>query len=247
MIINEIKNKHFPNLEPVKEIMDIFIPNIIEGVPNRNGFIWVLAGAGGTGKTNVLLNFFKNNHLYRNKFANIFYICPESSFLSVEDHPFEEHSQDKIFHELNGEVLDEIYNKLKEIKIENKEEIYDEYQYNICIIDDHADALKNADVQKKLNQMLIKSRHLSCAFIFTLQSYFYFPKSLRKQITDISIFKPQNAEEWESITKELLHIKKKEDIETLYNYIFDKPYTHLDIDTKRNKYYKNFNLLNIHK
>jgi hypothetical protein len=31
----------------------------------------------------------------------------------------------------------------------------------------------------------------------------------------------------------------------LYDYCFDKPYQHLDIDTKENKIYKNFNLLQI--
>lgn len=246
MIITELKNKQFPTLEPVKEIMNIKIPDIIDGVPNRNGFIWVLAGSGGSGKSSLLLNFFANNNLYRGKFANIFYICPQSSFLSVQNHPFSEHSPEKIYHDLNEEVLGEINEKLKQIKIENTEDMYDEYQYNCVVIDDMADALKDAGIQKKLNQMLIKARHLSCAFIFTLQSYYYFPKILRKQITNITIFKPKNSEEWESIAKELLHLKK-DDASIIYDYVFDKPYQHLDIDTINDKLYKNFNLLEIHK
>jgi hypothetical protein len=31
----------------------------------------------------------------------------------------------------------------------------------------------------------------------------------------------------------------------LYDYCFDKSYQHLDIDTKENKIYRNFNLLQI--
>ena len=246
MIITEVKNKQFPTLEPVKEIMDIKIPDIIDGVPNRNGFIWVLAGSGGTGKTNLLLNFFSNKNLYRGKFANIFYVCPQSSFLSVQNHPFSEHTPEKIYHELNEDVLGEINEKLKQIKIENTEDMYDEYQYNAVIIDDMADALKDAGIQRKLNQMLIKARHLSTAFIFTLQSYYYFPKILRKQITNITIFKPKNTEEWESIAKELLHLKK-DDASNIYDYVYDKPYQHLDVDTINDKLYKNFNLLEISK
>lgn len=242
MIINEIKNNEFPNLEPIKEKMDLYIPDIIDGVPNRNGFIWVLTGSGGSGKSSLLLNFFKNKDLYRGKFANIFYICPQSSYLSVKDHPFEKHNPEKIFHELTEDVLDDIYHKLREIKTENMELPKDDYQYNICIIDDMADQLKDSTIQKKLNQMLIKARHLSCAFIFTLQSYYYYPKLLRKQITNITIFKPKNAEEWESIAKELLHFKK-DDALLVYEYIFDKPYNHLDLDTTNGKVYKNFNLL----
>lgn len=253
--ITEEHNKSIPKFEPIKEIMKIHIPDIIEGVPNRNGFIWVITGSGGSGKTSMLLNFFKTNKLYKHKFSNIFYICPQSSFLSVANHPFSKHDESRIFHELNEDVLDDIYTELREIKKNNVDALSDsnsrtksleDYQYNCCIIDDFADSMKNPDVQKKLNEMLIKARHLSCAFIFTLQSYFYYPKILRKQITNITIFSPRNVEEWESIAKEILHMKK-EQADILREYVFDAPYNHLDIDTLSETLYKNFNKLSIKK
>jgi len=71
-----------------------------------------------------------------------------------------------------------------------------------------------------------------------------FPKVLRKQITNATIFKPNNNEEWASINEELLNMSKPNLIQ-LYDYCFDRPYQHLDIDTKENKTYKNFNLLDI--
>ena len=37
----------------------------------------------------------------------------------------------------------------------------------------------------------------------------------------------------------------KDDSLILFNYCFDKVYTHLDVDTVKNIYYKNFNLLEI--
>lgn len=246
MEITEIQNTQIPKFEPIKEIMNIHIPDIVDGIPNRNGFIWVITGSGGSGKTSMLLNFFKTKQLYKHKFSNIFYICPQSSFLSVANHPFSKHDESRIYHELNEDVLDNIYSELKEIKRENVEADKEDYQYNCCILDDFADSMKNIDVQKKLNQMLIKARHLSCAFIFTLQSYYYFPKTLRKQITNISIFKPKNAEEWASMAKEILHMNK-DDAAKLYDYVFNEPYSHLDIDTLNDKLYKNFNLLEIKK
>lgn len=246
MEITEEHNKSIPRFEPIKEIMSIRIPDIVDGIPNRNGFIWVITGSGGSGKTSMLLNFFKSKQLYKHKFSNIFYICPQSSYLSVANHPFEKHDSSRIFHELNENVLDDIYNELKDIKRDNVEADKSDYQYNCVIIDDMADALKDSDIQKKLNQILIKARHLSCAFIFTLQSYHYFPKILRKQITNITIFKPKNNEEMESIAKEILHMKK-DDAAILYDYVFNEPYSHLDIDTLTDILYKNFNKLIIHK
>jgi hypothetical protein len=96
----------------------------------------------------------------------------------------------------------------------------------------------------QLNKMVIKARHLACSFIFTLQSFYYFPKILRKQITYITIFKPKNYFEFESLATELLNLKK-DDALKLFDYVFDEPYQHLDICTVTNKYYKSFNPLQL--
>ena len=75
-----------------------------------------------------------------------------------------------------------------------------------------------------------------------MQSYYYFPKILRKQITYITIFRPKNIEEWYSLSKELFNMNQ-DDALKLYDYVYAAPYTHLDVDTVSNIYYKNFNLL----
>jgi hypothetical protein len=92
--------------------------------------------------------------------------------------------------------------------------------------------------------MLIKARHLNTSFIFTLQSYVYMPKILRRQLTSATIFRPRNSEEWSVIREEILQMKE-DDAKKIFDYVFDEPYQHLDVDTFENKYYKNFNLLNI--
>ena len=127
-----------------------------------------------------------------------------------------------------------------------KTELYDEdeIRYSCIIVIDFADVLKQKDIEKVLNMMLIKARHLRCAFIFTLQSYYYFPKILRKQLTYITIFKPKNIEEWFSISNELLNLNKDDGLK-LYNYVFDENYNHLDLDTVQNLIYKNFNILEL--
>jgi predicted AAA+ superfamily ATPase len=114
--INEIENKEMPKQKPVKEVMNKFIPNISDElhIPYRNGFIYVLTGSGGSGKTSLMLNLFKSKVLYRNKFNNIFYFTPESSFLSVEKHVFDGH--DKLYHTIDGEALLKVYDQLEDIK-----------------------------------------------------------------------------------------------------------------------------------
>ena len=116
-----------------------------------------------------------------------------------------------MYHELTSEILLSVYDQLCELK-EGKDKTDsdddDEVEYNCIILDDWANDLKNKDIQKVLNMMLIKARHLRCAFIFTLQSYYYFPKTLRKQITNITIFKTKNVAEFDSIAHELLNLNQ---------------------------------------
>lgn len=236
--IDEFKNDELPIQKPIKEIMNVKIPNLINGIPNRNGFIWLVTGSGGSGKTSMLLNFFKNKQLYRCKFDHIYYFCPEASFLSVEKHPFSHH--DKVYHELTADNLNSVYDQVSDIK-----EKADEPEYNLVFIDDFADKMKDKDIVKVLSKFLVKTRHLQTAFIFTLQSYYLFPKQLRKIISNITIFKPKNFQEWESICKEMFDMNK-DDALTLFHYVYNEQYQHLDVDLVENVYYKNFNMLKLH-
>ena len=240
MNINEINSGLSIN-NPIKERMDIYLNNVNRNIPSRNGFIYALCGSGGSGKSSLLLNMFKSLKFYRKKFDNIWYITPQSSFLSVEKHPFERHK--KIFHELSVELLNNIYEELNELK-ENAIAEGLPLENNCIVIDDMANNLKDNDLIIFLNKMIIKARHLNCCFVFTLQSYYLLDPRIRKQLTNISIFKPKNTREWLNISEELLNMDKKNQLQ-LYDYVFNKEYNHLDIDTVENKIYKNFNLLEI--
>jgi ABC-type dipeptide/oligopeptide/nickel transport system ATPase component len=225
----------------IKEKMNINIENINQNLAHRNGFVLALVGSGGSGKSSLLLSMFKSTKFYKRKFHNIFLFSPLSSYLSVEKHPFENHNN--VYHELTIKKLETIYNELNDLK-ENSINDNTAIENSIIIIDDFANALKDYDLAVYLNKMIIKARHLSCCFIFTLQNYYLLPMTIRKQITNVSIFKPKNKKEWDTISDELLNMNK-EDTLKIYNYVFDEPYTHLDIDTLTNKLYKNFNLLEI--
>jgi ABC-type dipeptide/oligopeptide/nickel transport system ATPase component len=238
MLISELKND-LPSIKPVKEIMSLYIDGINKNIPNRNGFIYALIGSPGSGKSSLLLSLFRSRNYYKNKFNHIYLITPESSFLSVKNHPFEKHT--KVFHDLNSEILDNIYNELVEIKKECLENEF-EFEHACIIIDDFASDLKDKELIKSLKQLLIKSRHIGCSFIFTLQAYNLFPLVLRKLLTNISLFKPKNKIELESVRKELINLNEQ-DTTDLMNYVFNMEYNHLDIDTNNNNLRKNFNLL----
>ena len=238
MLITELKND-LPKISPVKEIMSIYIDKINPNIPNRNGFIYALIGSPGSGKSSLLLSLFRSKNYYKNKFNHIYLITPESSFLSVKDHPFKDHS--KVYHELNSQVLENIYNELVEIKKDCLDNNY-EIEHACVIVDDFASELKDKELIRALKQLLIKSRHIGCSFIFTLQAYNLFPLVLRKLLTNITLFKPKNKIELDSVRRELINLNETDTIE-LINYIFSEEYSHLDIDTITNILRKNFNKL----
>lgn len=225
----------------IKEKMDINIENININIPHRNGFVYAIVGSGGSGKSSMLLSMFKSTKFYRKKFDNIYLFTPRSSYLSVDKHPFENHNN--VYHELTIKELENIYQELNDLK-ENSINDNIAIENSIIIIDDFANALKDNDLTIFLNKMIVKARHLACCFIFTLQNYYLLPLTIRKQITNVSIFKSKNKKEWEAFSNEMLHMNKEDNLK-LYNYVYDQPYTHLDIDTLNNKLYKNFNLLEI--
>ena len=243
MKITEIKND-LPKTKALKEIMEIHVPNIDKNLPSKNGSIYAIIGAPGSGKSNLLFStLFKNLNYYRSKFDNLYLITPESSFLSLQKHPFKDHN--KVFHELDKATLEVIFDEILEYK---KQALEDDrpIEHSCIIIDDFADGLKDKDIIMSLKKLLIKSRHINCFFIFTLQAYNLFPLVLRKLITNITLFKPKNNVETESISAELLDMGRDE-FQELTNFIYDEPYNHLDYDTNTMELRKNYNLLEIQK
>ena len=234
--IIEIENNELKLGKPIQETMSVFIPDIDPNlnIPCRNGFHAVFCGSGGSGKSSLMMNLIKGP--YKKKFDNIYYFCPQVSFSSVKNHPFKKH--DKVFHDFTVSALSEIYKELEEKKEEKANE------YSLIILDDLADCLKNNDVQVLMNKMMIKSRHLQVSWIISLQAYYYFPKQLRRQITNFILFQSKSIDEFQSLAKELFNMNS-DDALTLYNYVFDANYNHLDVDTVTNTYYKNFNLLEL--
>jgi len=238
--IAEEENKEIAKQKPIKEKMNIYLDDIPEGISRKNGMIYCITGSGGSGKSSLFLSQFRKNGAYHRKFDHLYYFCPMVSFESVQNHPFKKH--DKVYHEFNAEALEELYDELKK----RKEETEDDQEYSMVIIDDFASSLKDKDILKILNQMFLKARHLNCSFVLLVQVWNYIPLILRKQVTYATIFKPRSGEEFESIRKELLQMKQ-EDAEKVFDYCFNEPYQHLDIDAFEGKLYKNFNLLKIKK
>ena len=87
--IEEIDNPHNKKMKPIREKQDIYLDVINQNISRRNGMVNIYTGSGGSGKSSLMLNQFKDKNQYKKVFNNIYYFCPSASFNSVAKHPFE--------------------------------------------------------------------------------------------------------------------------------------------------------------
>jgi len=229
-----------PKTKPVFENFGVYIDDIHESLPRYNGTIYGIIGKGGSGKSSLFLSLFNSTNFLKCKFDEVHYIINEGSYNSVKNNPFKDH--DKIHHELSASLLYEIYDdaiERKEESLQNKNPL----EYTCIIIDDFGSELKDPNIQHALNTILNVARHAGLYVVLICQTYKMMPSFLRRILTNVSIFRPNN-EEWEMICKEVL-LKKRDTCTGIYNYVFDKLYNHMDINLKTGEIRKNFNLLEI--
>ena len=108
--IELIPNPHNKKMKPIKEKQGIYLDVINQNISRRNGMVCVYTGSGGSGKSSLMLNQFKDKNQYKKVFNNIYYFCPSASFNSVDKHPFEK--LPNVYHTLDVATLSEIYEEL---------------------------------------------------------------------------------------------------------------------------------------
>lgn len=248
MIIEEHINTALKKLKPIKEHQDVIIPGIdTPNIPKRNGFICALSGAPGTGKSSLLYSMLKSPAFYKGKFNHIDLFVPEASYLSIKDHPLR--GLKTIHHDLTASDLDEYYKSKAALRKENMAEDYPT-EYSLLIIDDFGDRLRDEAVVVALKRILVKSRHICTACFICIQGYMHLDARIRGLLTNCILFKPTSAREWSVFQKEMLANLTKDEGVALQRYIYDEPFSHLDIDTKEPErtgsfICKNFNRLSL--
>lgn len=207
--------------------------------PNRS-FFMSITGKAGSGKSSFFLNSIKSSkkdyRVYRNQFNHIEIIMPKTSFKSVEK-IFEYHDEDKIHHELTGELLERLHDK-----IEARSE---EDESTLLIIDDFSSSLRLKDVELELFKLASNRRHLRMSIMIIQHGILSLNPRLRKLLTHLVMFKTTNKKEREAL-EELLPLDNKQEYIELYEYVWDKPYEFLMVDLEKGRdkgLFKSLNLI----
>jgi len=239
MNISEIENNI--KLTIPTFLCDKALGDIPQPFPSQN-FFMVFSAPPRSGKTSLSISLLttKNNKksgkksIYRNVFDNIIVVMPKNSMKSLKTNPFENLDDDKVYHDLDYETLENIYGQILDYASEDEQ--------TLLFLDDVATSLKDNEILKFLNTMVCNRRHLKLSIMLLTQYLNSIPLLLRKNISHLSLFKLGNKKEYKSVYEELIPSDKTQ-FEQIVKYAFQKPHDNLFLDILNNKYYRNFNLL----
>lgn len=243
----EIDDTPYTNLKNIKMSCDnpLCTRRPIHAPFPNSSFFMMIVGSPGSGKTTFLFNMLQKQKkptpsIYYKVFKNITYVCPPNSRSTVENNPLSDLAEDAIFDELSYEVQDKI--------IENKEE-YEaspkKHYKQLLIVDDCSAFLKDKTNVKILSELSKNRRHLGLSIIILTQDIVDVPKTVRRQINQLIMFKPPNNTDLDILRKEFVNLKKG-DFEELSRFVFRDKHDNLFVNKDSNEMFRNLQKLTIH-
>ena len=192
----------------------------------------VLLGPSGSGKTVLLVSMILD--IYRDCFARI-YIWSPSVFVDHSWEPVKKYIEKdlKINTEKEKVYFDEYHHEDLEKVIDTQYKLIDhmkkqEYKklYNILIvIDDFADNPSFTRHSKLLHALYTRGRHLMISTITSTQVFNALSPIIRKNITQLYVYKLRNYKDLEAVLEELTALADKKILLDMYNLATKEPHS----------------------
>ena len=190
----------------------------------------MMVGPSGSGKTILLQNMVLD--IYKDCFSRIYIFSPSINI----DHswnPVKDYIRDHIkpndretiyFDNYDASALENIINTQHKVVLYQKEQNHNNiYQIRI-IIDDFADSPEFTRQSKLLHQLYIRGRHQFISTITATQVFKAISPIVRKNITDLYVFRLRNYNDLEGIIEEVSALYSKKALHELYKEATSEPY-----------------------
>ena len=205
---------------------------------NIYGFT-VLIGRPGFGKTSTAIALItqKNPKIYRKTHHHVIIMMPANSIGSLKKNPFKSLPEQNIYHELNDMSINQVF---QNIDIASKKD-----EKTLLFIDDMtADLKKTKFIMETLKRLIYNRRHLKLNIIITSQSYVNLPLDIRKNITNMFLYKP-SKKEFQLIFEELIESKRDLFLDVM-KIAYDKKHNFLFLNVPTQRLFKNWDEIIFH-
>ena len=211
---------------PLTELLDVY------------GFM-CLIGRPGSGKSSMAISLMtqKSPKIYRKTHHHVIIMMPANSIGSLKKNPFACLPPENIYNELNDKTISQVYSNIDKASSADEK--------TLLFIDDMTSDLKKSKfIIDTLKKLIYNRRHLKLNIIITAQSYVNMPLDIRKNITNLILFKP-SKKEFQIIFEELVEAKK-ELFEQVMKISYDKIHNFLFLNVPSQRLFKNFDELIFH-
>lgn len=225
-----------PKLPKVKMECDKVIDPKLEQVPSikicfSKSSTTLITGGCGSGKTTLVIQMLKG--IFKKCFEDIFLIMPENSYQSIaeKDNIFKQQlPPENIYHEFNEDILKEIYKKLEENASDKNN--------SLLIIDDFGHIMRDKHLEKLLNKICLKNRHLKTSVMILTQNYYMMGRKLREIMNNVVMFNTNKSQN-KKLFDEQFDLKESQFRELMK--LCPTTHDYLLLNLKYKKIYHNFN------
>jgi len=226
----------FPKIEPIKLINYTSKQSKYDHcakLPMRS----ILLGASGSGKTVLLQNMILD--IYRGCFEKIYVFSPsvylDGTWLPVKDYIENEmkvkHTKEDLiyFDEYIPSDLEKIIDTQRKITEYMKQQKLKKMYNILIIIDDFADDPSFCRHSKLLHSLYTRGRHSMISTCTATQVYNCISPIIRKNATELYVYRLRNAKDLECVIDELSALLDKKTLLQMYNLAVSEPYSFFSI------------------
>ena len=222
---------NYPKIEPIK-LKEYKSKQSKYEVAARVPFRSCCLGPSGSGKTVLLVNMILD--IYRDVFERIYIFSPSISvdhswdpvkkYISKELKINEE--KEKIyFDDYHQEDLGKIVETQKKIIDQMKKQDHSKLYNILIVIDDHADNPAFCRNSKLLHSLYTRGRHTMISTITSVQSFVAISPIIRKNLTELYVYRLRNYKDLECILDELSALLDKKTLLEMYTLATSEPHS----------------------
>ncbi len=193
--------------------IDRELPEPFKPLFEKNGAAIAIFGGMGSGKGNLMSNWFLREDFMKGLFnSGLYFISPTAHNDLTNVHLVRE--ADMVETEYSDELMSGIYDNIMSIPT-------DERELSCIILDDCLGSIKQHSVMNRITSTV---RHMKCLLVYSLQACKGLPPTIRSNISSTIVFYTPSEKQYRDLTDMHSHLGGEENWQSCYQQATNKKY-----------------------